>query len=144
MQELKRRPRAKIVLVAVLSIGLIALFSYFGFGNNESSTQIQTAKAEYFPTADGNWMIQNITPLTKNLYSVGCFNTNSSCFGVGEKGAIVKLVQTPKYSAKWQTQPSFTTKTLRGIICLSPNNCYAVGGDGAANSGEIWNFDGTN
>jgi len=147
MQELKRRPRPKIVLIAVLSIGLIALFSYFGFGNNDSSTQIQTAKAEYFPTADGNWMIQNIIPLTKNLYGVSCasLDPNSGfCFAVGENGTLVKYLGLNNQAIyKWLAQPSFTTKTLRGITCLSATNCYAVGGDGTANSGEIWAYNGT-
>jgi len=127
MPELKRRPRTKIVLVVVLSIGLIALFSYFGFGNNDSSTQIQTAKAEYFPTADGNWMIQNIIPTTKNLYGVACasIDPNSGfCFAVGENGTIVKYLSLLNQQ-KWLSQPSITTKALRGIMCLRA--CQKIG-----------------
>ncbi len=148
MQELKPHPRAKIALIFVLGMIVVVLISSSGFGISDSSNQIPTAKAEYFPTADGNWMIQNMIPLTKNLFGVSCVaidNNSSLCFAVGESGTLVKYLQVnlqPSY--KWLTQPSFTTKTLRGVLCFNATSCYAVGGDDTANSGEIWAYNGTN
>jgi photosystem II stability/assembly factor-like uncharacterized protein len=85
----------------------------------------------------GSWSIQKVNGVS-TLSGVSCPKASSTCFAVGDYGAVLKSTDS---GSSWKAQDSGTSTFLNGVSCADDTHCAAVGAQGlllATDDGTTW------